>query len=302
MRRLSSSRKREKKADGFVGQRIVTLPRPVVTSAEHEELICGLLPTDVGYFPHAANHARERISGIDQAIFIYCTKGTGWCEIDGRMRTVKPGDLLVIPPATPHAYGANRDQPWSIYWFHASGKLLSAFLRELEVSPDQPVIPMGDGTQILSLFEELLAVIEHGYATEQLLCASHTLAHLMVVLIREHRNSPHESPGTRQRIATTIDYMKQHLPQPLQLDALAAIAHLSRSRFVDLFKQQTGYSPIDYFIRLRMQRACRLLDTTAMSVKVIATALGYEDQLYFSRVFRRVNRLTPTQYRNLGKG
>jgi AraC-like DNA-binding protein len=96
--------------------------------------------------------------------------------------------------------------------------------------------------------------------------------------------------------------MKQHLNQTLKLDALSAVASLARSQYTALFKQQTGYAPIDYFIRLKMHRACQLLDTTQSSVKVIAASLGYEDPLYFSRVFRTVNETSPQAYRQKRKG
>jgi transcriptional regulator GlxA family with amidase domain len=124
----------------------------------------------------------------------------------------------------------------------------------------------------------------------------------MAAMIREHRSSNHEQPSVQQKIAQTITYMKQHLNQTLQLDALATIANLSRSRYVELFKHQSGYAPIDYFIRLRMHRACQLLDTTDLSVKAIAMQLGYEDPLYFSRQFRKVNEKSPIEYRKLRKG
>jgi AraC family transcriptional regulator, arabinose operon regulatory protein len=96
--------------------------------------------------------------------------------------------------------------------------------------------------------------------------------------------------------------MKQHLNQSLQLDTLAALANLSWSRYVDLFKQQTGYAPIDYFIGLRMHRACQLLDTAALSIKDVATELGYEDPLYFGRVFQAVVEMVPTAYQRMRKG
>ena len=80
------------------------------------------------------------------------------------------------------------------------------------------------------------------------------------------------------------------------------MANLSRSQYAALFKRQTGYAPIDYFIRLRMHRACQLLDMTDLSVKTVAGRLGFEDPLYFSRVFRTVNEKTPTEYRKLRKG
>ena len=69
-----------------------------------------------------------------------------------------------------------------------------------------------------------------------------------------------------------------------------------------MFKQPAGYAPIDYFIRLRVHRACLLLDTTDASVKELAAQPGYEDPLYSSRVFRAVNDLTPTEYRKTRKG
>ncbi len=263
----------------------------------------GLIPTDVGHFPHAAGHLRERPAGVDQAIFIYCTKGAGWCELGGRYHAVSPGDLLVVPPETPHAYGAAEDaEPWSIFWVHAKGGLLQPFLREMDISAESPVVRIGEDPQLLALFEELLDVVAHGYNTLQLLYASQTLGHLIAATIRNHRNKGQEQPGTQQKIAHTIAYMKQHLNQSLQLNALAALANLSRSRYVDLFKKQTSYAPIDYFIRLRMHRACQLLDTTDMSIKVAAAELGYEDPLYFTRVFRAVVEMAPTAYRRMRKG
>ena len=294
--------KRLQKGDGFPGQRIVVLPRSVVADARRQPLMGGIVPTDAGFFPHATGHLRERTAGVDQAIFIYCAKGGGWGQLNGGLHQVTAGDLLVLPPGTPHAYGADETRPWSIFWFHAQGALLDAYLSELDVGRDRPIKHLGEAPQVLALFEEMLAVLEHGYTRCLMLCASQTLAHLIAVMIREHRQSIHEQPSVHQKIAQTIAYMKQHLDFSLQLDALAGIANLSRSRYVELFKQQTSFAPIDYFIRLRMHRACRLLDNTDQSVKAIANALGYEDPLYFSRLFRTVNEKSPLEYRKWRKG
>src|SRR5215469_8268500 len=94
------------KAEGFSGQRIVVLPRAVVAAALKQNLLCDLLPTDAGFFPRAAGHFMKRNTGVDQAIRIYCVKGHGWCEIGGDHHEIGPGELLVVPPGTPHAYGA----------------------------------------------------------------------------------------------------------------------------------------------------------------------------------------------------
>ncbi|MGB8168486.1 MAG: AraC family transcriptional regulator [Chthoniobacteraceae bacterium] len=290
------------KGEGFPGQRIAVLPRAVLAQARQQPLLCGLMPTDVGYFPRARGHLRERTQGVDQAIFIYCVRGAGWCEWNGTRHAVGPGEMLVVPPGTPHVYGADDKQPWTIHWFHAQGALLQEYLAELRVSLDRPVVFLGEDPQWLALFEEVLNALEHGYTQPQRLQTSHALAHLLAISIRHRHESWREQPDAQQKIAQTIAYMKQHLDRPLQLDTLAALANLSRSRYTALFKAQNGFAPIDYFNRLRMHSACQLLDTTAMSVKDIATALGYADQLYFSRAFRLVTDTSPTEYRRIHKG
>jgi AraC-like DNA-binding protein len=106
----------------------------------------------------------------------------------------------------------------------------------------------------------------------------------------------HDSqPGPR--IALSISYMKEHLNEPLRAATLAAVARMSLPHYFVIFKRCTGSTPIDYLIRLRMERARELLTTTSCSVKEIAGLLGYDDPLYFSRVFKAVNQITPTQYR-----
>ena len=99
------------------------------------------------------------------------------------------------------------------------------------------------------------------------------------------------------RIESTIRYMTQHLNQPLRASELAAIANISLSHYFVLFKRATGCAPINFFIRLRMRRARQLLETTSMNIKQIADELGYDDTFYFSRVFKSVSGVAPTDYR-----
>ena len=105
-----------------------------------------------------------------------------------------------------------------------------------------------------------------------------------------------ESEGAL-KIERSIAYMAQHLNQPVRVAELAAQANVSPSHYFALFKQRTGCPPMDYFIRLRMQRARALLDFTGASIKEVAATLGYQDPLYFSRVFKSVNLAPPTRYR-----
>ena len=117
-----------------------------------------------------------------------------------------------------------------------------------------------------------------------------------------HPRTPSRELEAVRKIEESIAYMMRHLDRPLQAATLAAQANISLSHFFTLFKRYVGSTPMDYFIRLRLRRACHLLENTEMSVKAIAYTLGYEDPYYFSRIFKSFNRISPSKYRLLKIG
>src|ERR1035437_5617912 len=208
---------RPKRPEGFPGQRIGVLPRTVVARALEHALLRNLLPTDAGYFPKAAGHYVERTEGVSQAIFIYCAHGRGWGELGGQRHELEAGDPLGVPPETPHVYGANEEHPWTISWVHAVGANVGLFLNELGVSLERPVVYLGEDPKLLALFEEVLAILEHGYTPVQLLYASQALAHLLGKMVWHRQQRWRGDPDPRQKISQSIAYMKQHLEQPLHV-------------------------------------------------------------------------------------
>jgi AraC-like DNA-binding protein len=102
-----------------------------------------------------------------------------------------------------------------------------------------------------------------------------------------------------QIIGPAINHMLQNLNQPLRISTLSTLAGVSVSQFFLLFKSVTGCSPINFFIRLRMRRACDLLGYENLRVKETAALLGYDDAFYFSRVFKSVIGIAPSSYRQV---
>jgi AraC-like DNA-binding protein len=100
-----------------------------------------------------------------------------------------------------------------------------------------------------------------------------------------------------RKIARSVAFISQHLNESINVAQLAEKANLSPSYFWALFKQKTGYAPVDFLIRLRMRQACHLLNSTNLKIKKIAAVLGYKDSLYFSRLFKSVHGVAPTDYR-----
>ena len=288
--------------EGFPGQRSVVLPRPVVAAWLDSDPLWGLTPSDVGHYPRAQWHFVERPEGTAQAVMIYCTDGEGWARIGEASVRIRPGQVLVTPPDIGHAYGANDASPWTIYWVHLAGPKVAALARTFEIESGSPILSPGPDPAIPALFERIMAALGHGYTPDNLLSASMTLGQLVThLVISRHRQTRHED-NLDARIGRVIEAMRNNLSKSLRLEDFTAGANLSPSHFSAVFKKRTGFSSLDFFNRLKMQRACFLLDTTDLSIKAIAAELGFEDPLYFSRSFRRVHECSPQQYRAIRKG
>ena len=260
-------------------------------------LLKQLLPTDAGYYPKAKGHVCVRERGCPEAIFIYCAEGNGWCEIAGRRHEVTRNQLLVVPASTPHVYGAEKKTPWTIHWFHAVGSNVPIYLERLGVTAEKPVVPLGGDVQLFSLFEDVLEGLEHGFTITHLIYAAHSLTHLMGLILRHKDEFGYGETTVRERVGKSIEFMKGHLREPLKIATLAALVNLSRSHYTTLFKRVTGYAPLSYLNHLRMQRAVQLLNTTDLSIKRISDQLGFSDQFYFSRAFRKMHNHSPSEHR-----
>lgn len=288
---------RREKHEGFPGQRLAVVPRPMVTLAREQPLLKHLLPTDAGFYPRAHAHRCTRQNGCPETVFLYCASGNGWCEMANQTHSVGKDQLLVIPAGTPHAYGAAKTEPWTIHWFHAIGSNVPCYLEKLSVSPERPVVSLRADVRLFALFEDVLEDLERGSTLTHLIYAAHSLAHLMGMILRHKEEFGQDESDARERTAKSIDFMKEHLREPLQIATLAAVVNLSRSHYTSLFRRVTGYAPLKYLNYLRMQRAVQLLNTTRLPIKEISDQLGFSDQFYFSRAFRKMHGHAPSEHR-----
>jgi transcriptional regulator GlxA family with amidase domain len=100
-----------------------------------------------------------------------------------------------------------------------------------------------------------------------------------------------------RRIESSLRYMMDHLNEPMRISMLSAKVGLSESCFFAHFKNATGHTPVRLLIRARMRWAGELLEATDLQIKEIAGLVGYDDQFYFSRLFKSVHGLSPRNYR-----
>ena len=301
---MKSSRLQRKIREGFRGQHLVVLPRSIVSEGARHPLLSGLQVTDVGLFPRAQRHEVVRPQGAESTLLILCTAGRGWAQWEkGARREIRAGELLWFPANRAHAYGAAETSPWTLIWVHVVGAELEGWREWLGVSAQGGALPLSrEGSrEMTAQLEEAYRQLESGYALTQLVFAAVAVRAALTGAGRLRAGSNPEAT-TAVRAASTVEWMREHLDRAVRLPELAALAGMSVPHYAALFRQTTGYAPVNYHLRLRIQRACQLLDSTLLPVSEVAEATGFSDPYYFSRMFRGIMSRSPRAYRQLQKG
>lgn len=226
---------------------------------------------------------------------ILCLDGVGWCELDGRTLEVPPGTALVIPPGTPHLYRADSEHPWTIWWLHVVGEDVAHLIESIMQEHRGELVEVHDTFRAAAAIERVVDLMERDETRASLVAAAGAAWGLLAQLAADQLHGPR---GAREPIQQALDHLREHIAEPMTVPELARMAGLSRSHFTTLFREATGHSVVEYLRSLRMARARALLITTSMTIAEIAATVGYPDQFYFSRQFRKVNGSSPSGYRS----
>ena len=277
-----------KKRDGFAGELLISIPQNVLAGAIQKGQILPhqLYVSHIGYFPKALYHYCQRPQGCVDNILFYCVQGKGYYTLDGHTFTLNPNQYVIVPATDkPLVYWSDTEDPWSIYWVHFTSDALQAFNRAYHIVPEQGPQYIPHNEKGIRIWEEMYENLSRGYSPENLMNTNLCLYHLIATFVFSQQQNQNSSSPEKAIIRETIDYMKNNLDK------------YSVSHFSKLFRLTTGMSPIEYFIHLKMQKACQLLYTEDSRVKQIAALLGYDDPYYFSRLFKKYMNTSPETYR-----
>lgn len=286
-----------RKKDDFEGQKLIVLPKKVKKELENNALTNYLYITDIGYFPNGKYHYRERKKGCQEHILIYCVAGYGWIDVDEKKQLLSKNKYSIIPKNTPHKYGADVKEPWTIYWIHFKGEKADSFVYPLGYPRELNTSKSSRFTDRIQLFEEIYWNLDAGYTNQNIEYSSILFMHLLGSLKYLSQFRKIKEIQQNDVVSRAMLYMKSNFHKKIDLPEIAAFCEISVSHFCLIFKKQTSYAPIEYLIFIRMQKACNLLEFSSLKIKKIAINVGYDDAYYFSRVFKRTIGKSPTSYR-----
>jgi len=233
--------------------------------------------------------------------FWFVSKGRGTFILDGKHHTAEAGKLFVIVPGTVFERVPDPQDPLEYYLvrFGVAGasEEEGQWTFRPSLNGDFPlngVYTLQNSPIIINLFEQLHYLWQR--RGSMVAMRRKILFYELLLAIAHDFRSHYVAGSTTLAIEHTIEHMVNHYPEDLNLADLAAMAGLSLSHYSRLFKKYTGYSPIDYLVHLRMDRAKELLSLSDYRLKAISQSVGYQDEFYFSRLFKKIVGMSPTAY------
>lgn len=230
--------------------------------------------------------------------------GRGVLEVDGRRLELHVGQLFIQKPGEVTCYYADAENPWTYSWMDFGGTLAPRmaaaagfsegvntvdcnidpmrFYRLVDVALSHPALSLGGRLRRYGLLNQFLALaVESAAATHE---------------GRDRQNF--FARGSDDYMLYALDFIRRNYAAISVMD-IANYLGISRSHLTRLFKASLGCSPREYLNRLRMRRSAWLLANTSMSVQEISGSVGYEDQLTFSKAFKKAYDVSPRYYREL---
>lgn len=230
----------------------------------------------------------------------YVVRGCGRARVHGRDIALAPGQAFLFDLSREHAYSPAEGEPWEFAWVHFGG-VAAADHFLLLAAEEQPVFTPERPDRLEGLFRQLVDLF--GVRPLGLEPIAHSLVNQILTGLVVDKMRQGRLPASLhtayypEPVRQGIGYLEANFHEPLQLHDIAREVTLSPFHFSRMFKRSTGVSVMEYLIRFRLNQAKYLLGATDLSIREIAEQSGFADQSYFGKVFKRYERVTPSEFR-----
>lgn len=236
-------------------------------------------------------------------VFHYVISGTGTLMADdanGVTQTyqIKSGQGFMLFPHQINTYIADKNLPWEYTWIEFDGLRVREAVEIAGLSLDKPIYHAASKDLRTDMMNEMLYIAQHSNESP-----FHLIGHLYLFLDCFTRSSASIklNQGGRIRdfyIKEALSFIEQNFQNEISIEDIAAFCGLNRSYFGKIFRDTIGKSPQEFLMSYRMVKAAELLKLTELSIADIGNAVGYPNQLHFSRAFKNIYGVSPRNWRN----
>lgn len=216
---------------------------------------------------------------------------------EGKDTVVSAGNMVLYRPKEPQKYVYYGSEQAEVYWVHFTGSNVRNILKSYGITNDMRVIPAGTLLEYSRIFKQMIQELQQCRAGYEELLAM-LLRQIFIIINRQitkERTLKSDYLDTEMELA--LEYFNTNYNKDLNIDDYAASRGMSVSWFIRTFKQYAGTTPMQYIVALRITNAQMLLETTNYNVAEIGNFVGYENPLYFSRIFKKQKGFSPSEYR-----
>lgn len=235
-------------------------------------------------------------------LFHYVISGTGKLFANDskgvtQEYNIKSMQGFMIFPDQITTYIADNDMPWEYVWVEFDGLRAKAVVESAGFSPDNPVYKARSKEFREEMMKEMNYIAENGSSSPL-----HIIGHLYLFLdfLARSTEGIKVNHGSKLRdfyIHEALEFISHNFQNDISVENIADVCGLNRSYFGKIFKQALGKSPQEFLLSYRMVKAAELLKLTKLSVGDISLAVGYDNQMHFSRAFKSVYGISPKKWR-----
>ena len=236
-------------------------------------------------------------SGRPDWQLLYVASGKAHFYIKGQEVIVTAGNMVLYQPKQEMHYEYfGKDKP-EVYWVHFTGGQVRSILKRHDVPMDNNVFYAGNSPTYGYLFKEMILELQTCRVGYEALLSMY-LEQIFVLVQRSRLDkSPVVSSHLQEEMGIARRYFQEHYNEDINIEEYALSRNMSVSYFLKKFKEVTTKSPMQYILGIRISNAVSLLESTDYNVTEISTIIGYDNPLYFSRIFKKQKGVSPSDYR-----
>lgn len=228
---------------------------------------------------------------------LYIAAGKAHFHFNGKEQIVTAGHMVLYRPKEPQKYEYYGEDQTEVYWVHFTGGNVTNILRSYSLTKDKRVFYCGSGLDYQNLFRTMINELQMCKENYEEMLEMY-LRQIFIMLQRYFLNSlKTDNTHAVEEIDKATLYFNEHYSEDINIDEYAQNNHVSVSWFIRTFKQCTGSTPMQYILSKRIYNAEILLHDSSYNITEIAEIIGYDNPLYFSRIFKKAKGISPSEYR-----